>query len=57
MLNLIVDKSSTQLCHLHFHVIPFQITVGDVVTHVDGCALRQLSLPQVRDLIRGPPEK
>ena len=34
-----------------------QIVVGDVVTHVDGCALRQLSLPQVRDLIRGPPEK
>jgi C-terminal processing protease CtpA/Prc len=34
-----------------------QISVGDVVTHVDGCALRQLSLPQVRDLIRGPPEK
>ena len=34
-----------------------QIAVGDVVTHVDGCALRQLSLPQVRDLIRGPPEK
>jgi C-terminal processing protease CtpA/Prc len=34
-----------------------QIFVGDIVTHVDGCALRQLSLPQVRDLIRGPPEK
>ncbi len=34
-----------------------QIVVGDIVTHVDGCALRQLSLPQVRDLIRGPPEK